>query len=88
MKKALCMMMVTMLVLALGITVYARYEVCPICEGRMTESSYTKSKTVPCEITDDPDMKDTIVTTYYVLKCGDCGYSETSDDGGERHCSH
>lgn len=42
MKKFVCLLMVVTMVLALGITVYARYELCPDCEVALVYGSWTE----------------------------------------------
>lgn len=79
MKKFVCLLMAAMLVLAMSVTVFARYEVCPECEGRMTEKVTEKViGMVTCPVTGDPDMQDEKVKVTTTLRCTSCSYSESS----------
>ena len=49
MKKFVCLLMVAMMILALGITVYARYELCPDCEVALVNDSWTEQGQDFCE---------------------------------------
>lgn len=79
MKKFVCLLMVATLALTLSIAVFARYEVCPVCNGRMTEKVTEKViGTVTCPISGDPDMQDDEVRVTTTLTCTACGNIETS----------
>lgn len=86
MKKFVCLLMVATLALTLSIAVFARYEVCPECNGRMTETVRTYTTYVQCPI--DPSMRDKVTAHDYTLKCGDCGYSVTYTDYDDPVCKH
>ena len=79
MKKFLCLLMVAMLMLALSITAFARWEVCPECNGRMTERTTEKVVgTTTCPVTGDPDMQDERIKVTTTWSCTSCDYSESS----------
>lgn len=76
MKKFICVLLAVML--TLGVSVSARGEVCPTCQsGTLRTKTVKEYETVPCEITGDPDMEDTVIYTYRVEMCGECGYEES-----------
>lgn len=74
MKKAMYIMLIVVLTLALSTAVYARYEVCPQCNGRMIEWEDEQRTYSFCEKTNTLD--DTLVIEYGVLECTNCDYSE------------
>lgn len=70
MKKFVCLLMVVTMVLALGITVYARYELCPDCEVALVNGSWTEPGQAYCETCRD----EYDVTEHYRGEiCPDCG---------------
>ena len=76
MKKFTCLLMVAMMVLALGITAYARYEGCPDCETKLVNDSWTDSDWLYCEVC-DTEYK---VTYHYEGEvCPDCGVIQSSE---------
>lgn len=90
MKKITALLLVVLMLAAMSIAVFARYEVCPECHGRMRE--YTESrlvKYVTCPISGDPSMKDAKMQDYVVLECTSCTYSEEAKDGAPYTvCNH
>ena len=81
MKKITALLLVVLMLAAMSIAVFARYEVCPECGGRMT-SKTTKEvvDSVTCEKTGDPTMQDDVIEATTVLKCTACGHTETETD--------
>lgn len=86
MKKFVCLLMVATLALTLSIAVFARYEACPECGGRMVESVRTYTEYVQCPI--DPSMQDKVKVTEYIFECSDCDYNENYTDCEEPVCKH
>ena len=78
MKKITALLLVALMLAAMSVAVFARYEVCPECNGRMTEtvkSTYLYTK--PCKVSDDPTMTDEWYKDTTTLRCTSCGYYET-----------
>lgn len=89
MKKFACLLMVATLALTLSIAVFARYEACPECGGRMKESvKKVKVGTTPCEITGDESMLDNVYDITYTFKCSKCDYDESYTEYGVVICNH
>ena len=89
MKKITALLLVVLMLAAMSVAVFARYEGCPECGGRMTEKTRRVSAgTGPCEKTGDPAMTDPYYKDVTTLSCTSCDYSETYE--GERYpvCRH
>ena len=90
MKKITALLLVVLMLAAMSVAVFARYEVCPECNGRMT--SRTKSVqvgTATCKVSGDSTMRDKVMQDYVTLTCTSCTYSETAKDGKEYTvCNH
>lgn len=74
MKKVVCLLMVTTMILALSITAFARWEVCPDCNGRLVEvGSHEK------DAGEGVCNHGIASEGYYVvieMECEDCGHYE------------
>lgn len=82
MKKITALLLVVLMLAAMSVAVFARYEVCSKCGGRLKE--YTTTKTVgsvTCSKSGDSTMRDKVKQDYYVIKCTSCGDTDESADG-------
>lgn len=71
MKKFACLLVVAMMVLALGITAYARYELCPECEVALVTETHRTAKSVKCPVVSG--KYDYWYYTWSVEECPECG---------------
>ena len=90
MKKITALLLVALMLAAMSVAVFARYEVCLKCGGRLKEYTTTKTiGTVPCSKSDDPTMRDKVKQDYYVFECTSCGDTDESAEGEEYTvCTH
>ena len=88
MKKLVCLLMVTMLVLAMGVSVYARYELCPDCEvALITTRHHTTSDDIDCPVV--KGKHDYWYYTWRVEECPECGTWLAQDlIAQEYRCGH
>lgn len=78
MKKITALLLVVLMLAAMSIAVFARYEVCPECHGRMRESTKTELiGYVTCKQSGDSSMQDKVYREITTLRCSACGYQET-----------
>ena len=77
MKKITALLLVVLMLAAMSVAVFARYEVCPDCNSRMTSKTTEKVvDSVTCEKTGDPTMQDDVIEVTTVLKCTSCTHRE------------
>lgn len=78
MKKITALLLVALMLAAMSVAVFARYEVCPECHGRMRESTKTEFLGyVTCKTSGDSSMKDKKYRDVTTLTCTACTYEET-----------
>lgn len=88
MKKITALLLVVLMLAAMSVAVFARYEVCPDCNGRMTSKTTEKYlKSVTCSKSGDPTMQDDVYKVTTVLKCTACGHTET-ESHNRTDCHH
>ena len=80
MKKFLSILLLLPLLLSLSVSVFARYEVCPECEGRMEYETKEVRKAIPCSQMEDGDGTDYRVTVSERLSCTVCDYHESWEE--------
>ncbi len=89
MKKLVCLLMAAMLLAALSVAVFARYEVCPDCCGRMKETTKKiKVGTARCEVMGEDGMLDYVYDITHTLTCVECGYTESYVEEDVQICTH
>lgn len=79
MKKFLSVLLLLTLLLSLSVSVFARYEVCPECGGRLDyETKMVYDREVLCEVMEEDDIYHSRYKIYDRPYCLDCGYYEST----------
>ena len=89
MKKFTALLLVVLMLAVMSVAVFARYEVCPECNGRLKETVKSKyHHTEQCIVSDDPTMTDKWYQDTTTLSCSSCGYYETYTGEPYADCHH